>query len=190
MRTLVKPGITLLTITALIALGRLPLSAQSVLFSRTLLKSYFSYGNSAATAPLVAGLQAVDSPVTVNCPTNTTSTTCTIEGEMRLQLGMGNFSGNFYSICLKVDGTIVEGGGCPSMGVIPQGAWTVTSFAEVKKVSARHAQGSDHGLYSLWRSTERLLHEYLSGLQALTRHSSFLPLRRLHRMAFCLAEEA
>jgi hypothetical protein len=136
MRTLVKPGITLLTITALIALGRPPLSAQSVLSSRTLQKSYFSYGNSAATVPLVAGLQAVDSPVTVTCPTSTTSTTCTIEGEMRVQLGMSTFSGNFYSICLKVDGTIVEGGGCPSMGVIPQGAWTVTSFAEIKKVSA------------------------------------------------------
>jgi len=55
---------------------------------------------------------------------------------MRVQLGMSTSSGNFYSICLKVDGTIVEGGGCPSMGVIPQGAWTVTSFAEIKKVSA------------------------------------------------------
>lgn len=53
-----------------------------------------------------ATMTAIGNPITVNCPG--TSGTCTIDADLRAQLGGASASGNNFELCLFVDGQRVD----------------------------------------------------------------------------------
>jgi hypothetical protein len=151
MKNRFKRGMPALTVIVLIALGSVTLSAQSggdhptssngggrssntptggVLTSRTLVKTAISYDNPQGLVVLAAAPQGLDGVTTITCPG---TATCTIAAEMNVQLGFGNSNPDF-SLCFAVDGNIVNGGGCPTLGVIPVTKWSFASFSEATTV--------------------------------------------------------
>ncbi len=96
------------------------------LAGRNLVKTTINYDNPQLGVALTIGPQGLDNVTTITCPG--TTGTCTFAAEMNVQLGFGG-DGPF-GMCLAVDGNIVNGGGCPTLGIIPASNWSSASFSE------------------------------------------------------------
>lgn len=78
-----------------------------------------------------ATMTAVGNAITVNCPG--TTGTCTIDADMRAQLGGGSSTGNNFELCLFVDGQRVDAYCYGYAGVVPSdGSYLLGTSAQSK----------------------------------------------------------
>jgi hypothetical protein len=111
----------------------LPISLEQPpsVIKHVLVGTYSNVNRPAGFSALAGGTAAVDPVTTITCPG--TSGTCTIEYDQNMQFGFGT-SGDFFSFCIALDGSIVSPG-CPSSGSFPTGAAAVSFSQEVTGVS-------------------------------------------------------
>jgi hypothetical protein len=96
-----------------------------------LVGTYSNVNRPASFSALAGGTTAVDPVTTITCPG--TSGTCTIEYDQNMQFGFGT-SGDSFSFCIALDGSIVSPG-CPTSGAFPTGVAAVSFSQEVTGVS-------------------------------------------------------
>ena len=97
--------------------------------SRVLVKSVLSFDAPSLGVSLIASPQALDPATTITCPNQ--PATCTIVADMNVQLGFASNASNSVSLCFLVDGSVINGGACPSLAAIPTSNWTSLSFSLV-----------------------------------------------------------
>ena len=79
-----------------------------------------------------AGFQPIDARTTIDCPSTSTTTTCTIEADQHLQVD-GSTTANKWGTCTTVDGAFMAEPNCPLLGVVPSdGTFTSGSFVQTK----------------------------------------------------------
>ena len=102
----------------------------TVTSKRKLKGNYISQDNSLASVG--AGFQPIDALTTINCPSTTGTSTCTIEADQHLQVS-GSTTANRWAICTQVDGAFMAEPLCPFLGDVPSnGSFTSGSFAQSK----------------------------------------------------------
>jgi hypothetical protein len=104
-------------------------SQVTQLKSRVLVKSVLSFDTPGSGVALTASPQALDPATTITCPAS--PATCTIVADINVQVGFASSSGDAVSLCFLVDGSIINGGACPDLGIIPTSGWSEISFSLV-----------------------------------------------------------
>ena len=102
---------------------------QTQLKSRVLVKSVLSFDAPSAGVSLTAAPQALDPATTIACPSQ--PATCTIVADINVQVGFASSASNGLSLCFLVDGSVINGGSCPTLAAIPTSNWTSVSFSLV-----------------------------------------------------------
>jgi hypothetical protein len=112
---------------------------------RVLFKSVMSYDTPSLGVALTASPQALDPATKITCPISTA--TCTIVADINVQFGFGASTGA-VSLCFLVDGSVINGGACPDLGIVPTSNWTSVSFSLVTK-----ARNGTHSIQTqIWPS--------------------------------------
>jgi hypothetical protein len=102
----------------------------AVTTQRKLKRNFISQDSGSLT--VAAGFQPIDALTTVNCPSTSTTSACTIEAEQHVQVN-GSTAGNNWAICTQVDGQYMAAPACPFLGAIPSdGSYTTGTFAQSK----------------------------------------------------------
>ncbi len=96
--------------------------------SRVLVKSVLSYDTPSSGVALTASPQPLDPATTITCPNS--PATCTIVADINVQFGFGSSTG-VVSLCFLVDGSVINGGSCPDLGVVSTSSWNSVSFSLV-----------------------------------------------------------
>jgi hypothetical protein len=93
--------------------------------NRKLFETWISEANDLVTVG--SGFQAVDNPITINCPA---PNLCTFAAEQNLQVN-GSTSGNRWAICTEVDGNFMSEPLCPFLGLVSSdGTYIAGSFVQ------------------------------------------------------------